>query len=52
MLVLDDYHWADEPSLLLLRFLASHMEENRLLLVACYRDVEMSKEHPLAKTLG
>jgi eukaryotic-like serine/threonine-protein kinase len=44
MLVLDDLHWADRPSLLLLQFLARQLSESRrLLLVGCYRDVELSR---------
>jgi DNA-binding CsgD family transcriptional regulator/tetratricopeptide (TPR) repeat protein len=52
MLVLDDLHWADQPSLLLLRFLARQMEESRLLVVGTYRDVEVSRQHPLVATLA
>ncbi|MFQ6030213.1 MAG: AAA family ATPase, partial [Dehalococcoidia bacterium] len=52
MLVLDDLHWADQPSLLLLQFLAREIGGGRLLLVGTYRDVELSRQHPLAETLG
>jgi hypothetical protein len=51
VLILDDLHWADKPSLLLLRFLAREMVEARLLVVAIYRDVEVSRGHPLAEVL-
>src|SRR5262249_13794522 len=51
VLVLDALHWADKPSLLLLRFLAREMGESRLLVVATYRDVEVSRGHPLADVL-
>jgi len=37
LLVLDDVHWADQPSLLLLRHLARELREVRLLVVATYR---------------
>jgi len=37
LVVLDDLHWADEPSLQLLRFLAGDLSENRLLLLGTYR---------------
>ncbi|MCI0787679.1 MAG: ATP-binding protein, partial [Chloroflexi bacterium] len=50
MLVLDDLHWADRSSLLLLEFLAREMGSSRLLLVGCYRDTELSRQHPLAET--
>ena len=50
MLVLDDLHWADRSSLLLLEFLARELGSSRLLLVGCYRDTELSRQHPLAET--
>ena len=52
MLVLDDLHWADRSSLLLLEFLAREMGPSRLLLVGCYRDTELSRQHPLSETLA
>ena len=52
MLVLDDLHWADRSSLLLLEFLAREIGSSRLLLVCSYRDVEVSRRHPLSQTLG
>jgi tetratricopeptide (TPR) repeat protein len=52
VLVLDDLHWADKPSLLLLQFVARELAGGRLLLVGAYRDVELSRQHPLAETLG
>lgn len=51
VLVLDDLHWADEPSLLLLRFLARQLADAGLLVIATYRDVELGRHHPLAETL-
>jgi len=50
ILVIDDLHWADKPSLLLLQFMAREMGGSRLLLVGCYRDAELSREHPLSST--
>ena len=52
VLVLDDLHWADEPSLLLLRFLARGFGDSPLLIVGTYRDVELGRHHPLARTLS
>ena len=55
MLVLDDLHWADKPSLLLLQFLARELDPSqsgRLLVVGCYRDMELSRQHPLSETLA
>lgn len=52
VLVLDDLHWADEPSLLLLKFAAREIASSGLLLVGTYRDVELGRHHPLAQVLG
>ncbi|MGH2957753.1 MAG: protein kinase domain-containing protein, partial [Solirubrobacterales bacterium] len=52
VLVLDDLHWADEPSLLLLRFAAREVGSSGLLIVGTYRDVELGRHHPLARVLG
>ena len=52
MLVLDDLHWADKPSLLLLEFLAQELRQSRLLVIGTYRDTELSRQHPLSETLA
>jgi class 3 adenylate cyclase len=52
VLVLDDIHWADRSSLLLLQFLAREMQATRLLVIGTYRDVEVDRTHPLFQTLG
>jgi DNA-binding CsgD family transcriptional regulator/DNA polymerase III delta prime subunit len=52
VLVLDNLHWADRPSLLLLEFLAQEMVECHLLIVGTYRDTEVALRHPLTQTLG
>jgi ATP/maltotriose-dependent transcriptional regulator MalT len=52
VLVLDDLHWADVPSLRLLEFLAQEMAESRLLVVGTYRLTELSRQHRLSDTLG
>ena len=51
-LVLDDLHWADHPSLLLLEFVARELASARVLAIGTYRDVELSRQHPLSRTLG
>jgi tetratricopeptide (TPR) repeat protein len=51
VLVLDDMHWADKSTLLLLRFLAREVVAARLLVVAAYRDAEVSPGHPLSEVL-
>ena len=52
MLVLDDLHWADESSLLLLEFLAREISSCSIMVVGTYRDREVTGTHPLAQTLG
>ena len=52
VIVLDDLHWADEPSLLLLRFAARELASSGLLILGTYRDVELGRHHPLARVLG
>jgi hypothetical protein len=43
VLVLDDIHAADQPSLLLLRFLAREVRTARIVVVATYRDAEATR---------
>jgi tetratricopeptide (TPR) repeat protein len=51
VLVLDDLHWADQSSLLLLQFFVREIADARLLIVGTYRDVEVSRDHPLGDVL-
>jgi predicted ATPase len=51
VLVVDDLHWADKSSLLLLQFLVREIADARLLVLGTYRDVEVSRDHPLADVL-
>jgi tetratricopeptide (TPR) repeat protein len=44
LVVLDDLHWADEPSLRLLGFLARAVAAKAVLLLGAYRDTEASAE--------
>ena len=52
LLIFDNLHWADKPSLLLLEFPAQELAENRLLSIGTYRDVDLTRQHPLSETLG
>jgi tetratricopeptide (TPR) repeat protein len=52
LLVLDDLHWADKSSLLLLQHLAHRLAEARLLVAGSYRTVELHRTHPLATVLA
>ena len=47
VLVLEDLHWADPASLDLLRAVARDLEREPLLVVATYRDDEVTRHHPL-----
>ena len=51
LLVLEDLHWADAPSVLLLRFLVRHAGGAPPLVVATYRGIEVDESHPLADPL-
>ena len=48
---LDDLHWADSGTLLLLSHLIRNLHAERVLIVASYRDTELDRTHPLAKAL-
>ncbi|MCH8234817.1 MAG: protein kinase [Chloroflexi bacterium] len=52
VLVLDDLHWSDEPSLSLLEFVAREIGQSRVLIIGTYRDMELNRRHPLTVTLG
>jgi AAA ATPase domain len=52
LLLLEDLHAADTPSLLLLRFLADQLQDSRILVLATYRDVELTPDHALTATLA
>lgn len=52
VLHLDDLHWADKPSLLLMLHLARRLRNDRVFLLGTYRDVELERTHPLAETLA
>ena len=52
VLVLDDLHWSDRPSLLLLEFLARELDSSRILVIGTYRDVEVGRQHPLEQTVA
>ena len=52
VLLLEDLHWADEASLLLLQFLAKELHDVPLLVVGTYRNVEVGRRHPLSRTLA
>lgn len=52
LLVLDDLHRADVPSLRLLEFVMAEAVSSRLMVLGTYRDQEVTHQHPLAGTLA
>ena len=52
MVILDDLHWADKPTLLLLQHFAQEVAHMRVLLVVTYRDTDLSRTHPLSEALA
>lgn len=52
VLVLDDLHWATKPTLLLLRHLLLSPSADPLLVLATYRDTDLSRTHPLSAMLA
>ena len=52
ILVLDDLHWADEASLLLLRHVARAAADAPLLILGTYRETEVHEDDPLSLALA
>jgi DNA-binding NarL/FixJ family response regulator len=52
LILLEDLNWADAQTLQLIEFLAVRIGSTRVLLVGTYRDVELSRKHPLSATLA
>jgi class 3 adenylate cyclase len=51
LIVLDDLHWADKPTLLLLRHLTANPPAG-LLILCTYRDTDVDRTHPLSSMLA
>ncbi len=49
--VLEDLHWGDEPTLLLMQHLAQQVATLPFLIVGTYRDVELDVTRPFARVL-
>ena len=52
ILVLDDLQWADEPSLMMLEFIAREATDARVLVVGTYRTDELSRRRTFLNTLA
>jgi DNA-binding CsgD family transcriptional regulator len=50
--VVEDVHWADEATLVLLRYLGRRLDGTAALVIATYRDDEIGAQHPLRLVLG
>jgi DNA-binding winged helix-turn-helix (wHTH) protein/tetratricopeptide (TPR) repeat protein len=51
LLTFDDLHWADKPTLLLLRHVMRSARAASFTIVATYRQTELGRTHPLAEML-
>ncbi|UCH86209.1 MAG: AAA family ATPase [Dehalococcoidia bacterium] len=51
VLTLEDLHWADDSTMLLLQHIAQRLSEMPLLILGTYRDVELDVARPLARAL-
>ncbi len=52
LLVLEDLHWAEEPTLLLLKFVVEQLHGSRVLLVGTYRDSVLEGRAASASLIG
>jgi DNA-binding SARP family transcriptional activator/tetratricopeptide (TPR) repeat protein len=52
VLAFDDLHAADEPSLLLLRYVATALEDSRIVIVGTFRDLDPTVQDPLESTVA
>jgi hypothetical protein len=52
LFVLDDLHWAAEPTLHMLRHVVQSERSMNLLLIGTYRDTEIDRTHPLGALLA
>jgi len=51
LLTLDDLHWGDDSTLLLLQHIAQQVSQMPLIILGTYRDVELDVARPLARAL-
>jgi predicted ATPase len=51
VIMIDDLHAADTPSILFLRFLGSQLSDAAILVVCTYRDVELTPDAPLTQAV-
>lgn len=51
ILIIDDVHWADEPTLLAAEHIAQRLQNVAVLVLTTYRDTELEITRPLARSL-
>lgn len=51
VLILEDMHWSDAASVEFLRYVSRRIQDHPVLIVCTYRDVELSRQHPLRANL-
>lgn len=52
VIVFDDLHWADQPSLVLLEYLVGEIQSARLLLIGTYREWEADSRNDLSRIIA
>lgn len=52
VILFDNLHWADAPSLKLLEFLGRVLADHPILVIATYQDIEITRNHPLFGTMA
>jgi predicted ATPase/class 3 adenylate cyclase len=52
VVALDDLHWADKPTLLLLQHIARELSRMRVLIVGNYRDTDITRQSALSEALA
>jgi hypothetical protein len=52
MLIMEDLHDADQPSLQMLRFVVSQLKDARSLVLGTYRDVELRRSAEVSRLIG
>jgi DNA-binding CsgD family transcriptional regulator/tetratricopeptide (TPR) repeat protein len=52
LMVIEDVHWADAATLDMITYLGRRIGNSKALMIATYRDDEVTNEHPLQSILG
>jgi class 3 adenylate cyclase len=52
VVVLDDLHWADRPTIQLLRHVIARVDLGAILVIATYRDTDLDAGHPMTEAIA